>query len=151
MLGVFWAKVAPRAGETLENTRSFVRVGGPKERPRETQNLTKFLDFRPKLVQSWMCRSLGVLLAPFPILVGIRVTRKSRKHSILRPVLTTSRLFQFVNTLYFTAFLTTFGLLHSSSSLRFPRTLMTRPSRKHNNLHTFFTTFWPRKFLSKLF
>ena len=41
MLGGFWAKLAPRAGETLENTRSFVRVGGPKERPRETQNLTK--------------------------------------------------------------------------------------------------------------
>ena len=39
MLCDFWANMAPRAGETLENTRSFVRVGGPKERPRETQNL----------------------------------------------------------------------------------------------------------------
>ena len=41
MLGGFWAKVVPRAGETLENTRSFVRVGAPKERTRDTQNLTK--------------------------------------------------------------------------------------------------------------
>ena len=36
-----WAKVAPRAGETLESTRSFVGVGVPKERPRDSQNLTK--------------------------------------------------------------------------------------------------------------
>ena len=34
-------KVAPRAGETLENTRSFFRVGGPKAHPRESQNLPK--------------------------------------------------------------------------------------------------------------
>ena len=32
MLSDFWAKVAPRAGETLEHTTSFVRVGAPKER-----------------------------------------------------------------------------------------------------------------------
>ena len=87
-----------------------------------------------------MRRSLGVLLAPFWIRVGMRVTRKSRKRCILQPVLTTSRLFEFVaftNTLYFTAFLTTFGLLQSSSSLRSSRTLMSRSSRKHCNLDAF--------------
>ena len=41
ILSGVWAKVAPRAGETLENTRSFVRVRSPKEHPRETQNLPK--------------------------------------------------------------------------------------------------------------
>ena len=87
-----------------------------------------------------MWRSLGVLLAPFWIRVGIRVTRKSRKRCILRLVLTTSRLFELValkKTVYFIAFLTTFGLLQSSSSLRFSRTLMTRPSRKQCNLYVF--------------
>ena len=87
-----------------------------------------------------MWRSLGVLLAPFWIRVGIRVTRKWRKHCILRSILTTSRLFEFVaftNTLYFTTFLTTFGLLRSSSSLRVSHTLMSRSSRNHGNLNAF--------------
>ena len=86
-----------------------------------------------------MWRSLGVLLAPFWIRVGIRVTRKSRKHYILQLVLTTSTLFEFVaftKTLYFTAFLTTVGLLQSSSMLfdyflapQIPlETLLTNPS-----------------------
>ena len=39
--------------------------------------------------------------------------------------------------MYFTAFLTTCGLLQSSSSLRFSHTLMTRPSRKPCNLNAF--------------
>jgi len=39
------------------------------------------------------------------------------------------------NTLYFITFLTTFGLLESSSSLCFPRTARTQPSRNHCNLH----------------
>ena len=52
MLSDFWAKVAPRAGETLENTRSFVRVGGPKEHPQGNPKSTNILNVRPKLVQS---------------------------------------------------------------------------------------------------
>ena len=87
-----------------------------------------------------MRRSLGVLLASFWIRFGIRVARKSQKRFILRPLLTTFKVFEFVaftNTPYFTAFLTTVGLLQSSSSLRVSRTLMTQPSWTHCNLHTF--------------
>ena len=79
VLGEFWAKVAPRAGETLENTRSFVRVGAPKERPRDTQNQTTKIRCSFKVGAKLMRRSLGVLLAPFWIRFGIRVARKSRK------------------------------------------------------------------------
>ena len=67
MLGDFWAKVAPRAGETLENTRSFVRGGGPKERPRETQNLTKsqiFIQSSCKVDVAFAWRPLGSILDP---------------------------------------------------------------------------------------
>ena len=87
-LGDISAKVAPRRGETLENTKACFHVEAPKERPRDTQNLKKkrFSFVGARLMR----RSLGVLLAPFWVRVGIRVARKSRKRSILQLCLTTS-------------------------------------------------------------
>ncbi len=103
-----------------------------KRAPQGNPKSTKILDFR----QNWC----GVRLASSWLHFGsVLASAWLENHQTLY-VLTTFRLFEFVaftNTLYFTSFLTTFGLLQSSSSLRFSRTLMTRPSRKHSNLFAF--------------
>ena len=72
------AKVAPRRGETLKNTKAFFRVEGPKERPRDTQNLTKKSIF----VQGW-CKvdaafaggPLGSMLGPSWHPRGSKITK----------------------------------------------------------------------------
>ena len=111
-------------------------TGAPQGHPKSN----KKLGFAPKVGAKLMRRSLGVLLAQFWVRFGIRVARKSRKRCIVQPLLTTFKLFEFVaftNTLYFTSFLTTVGLLQSSSSLRVSQTLMTQPSRQLCNLLAF--------------